>query len=410
MIEDLEKVSITHPELGTFDLEVPIGTSDEDLKDYVSSSDFESSVNLFNSSDTLVGGEGVDTAVGTEGTDTLNQSPMSSVLKRNSKDKENVGILQDILGMDVGEDRGIFGPATEKAVKAFQKSQGLTVDGIVGTNTWAALQSDPQSTEPKESSLLSNSLDTSVKPTLETKSNDSIFKTIEDTAKSFWKDLTKPKPGMVGVNFIPSSHKVYANYIQGYTGIVTEKILNKKELSALGNIVVKKIKNGGNWLTYKDYGGKQTASYKTDISLTPELGDTLKFTLGKTDIIKHGQKILVADEYDLPFDKNHLAVFKYEENGKKKVGISPEKLRNASLAIKLEYISQSEGTQGKAHRYGELFGAKEGEGLSQRYVVGTLSSLGLTEKDVSNLMTLEEYEKMKISTKKMNPANALTSN
>ena len=61
-------------------------------------------------------------------------------LKRNTKDTESVGTLQDMLGMDVGEDRGIFGPATEKAVKAFQKEQGLTTDGIVGKNTWAALQ------------------------------------------------------------------------------------------------------------------------------------------------------------------------------------------------------------------------------------------------------------------------------
>ena len=61
-------------------------------------------------------------------------------LKRNAKDTESVGTLQDMLGMDVGEDRGIFGPATEKAVKAFQKEQGLTADGVVGKNTWAALQ------------------------------------------------------------------------------------------------------------------------------------------------------------------------------------------------------------------------------------------------------------------------------
>ena len=31
---------------------------------------------------------------------------------------------------------GSFGQRTEKAVKDFQKKQGITVDGIVGAETW----------------------------------------------------------------------------------------------------------------------------------------------------------------------------------------------------------------------------------------------------------------------------------
>ncbi|WP_129692361.1 peptidoglycan-binding domain-containing protein [Gottfriedia acidiceleris] len=34
---------------------------------------------------------------------------------------------------------GIFGPVTENAVKKFQASNGLVVDGIVGKNTWGKL-------------------------------------------------------------------------------------------------------------------------------------------------------------------------------------------------------------------------------------------------------------------------------
>lgn len=34
---------------------------------------------------------------------------------------------------------GVYGPATESAVKAFQEAAGLAVDGTVGPDTWAAL-------------------------------------------------------------------------------------------------------------------------------------------------------------------------------------------------------------------------------------------------------------------------------
>src|ERR1041384_952296 len=38
---------------------------------------------------------------------------------------------------------GTFDSTTEQAVKDFQQGAGLTVDGIVGPNTWQALPADP---------------------------------------------------------------------------------------------------------------------------------------------------------------------------------------------------------------------------------------------------------------------------
>jgi hypothetical protein len=55
---------------------------------------------------------------------------------------QDVEYLQTLL-CGVGEIitvDGTFGPATTKAVKAFQKANGLIVDGIVGAKTWAALE------------------------------------------------------------------------------------------------------------------------------------------------------------------------------------------------------------------------------------------------------------------------------
>jgi peptidoglycan hydrolase-like protein with peptidoglycan-binding domain len=52
-----------------------------------------------------------------------------------------VRTLQHLLrarGQNVTVD-GIFGPRTEAAVRAIQSSRGLTVDGIVGNQTWPAL-------------------------------------------------------------------------------------------------------------------------------------------------------------------------------------------------------------------------------------------------------------------------------
>jgi peptidoglycan hydrolase-like protein with peptidoglycan-binding domain len=40
------------------------------------------------------------------------------------------------LGYDPGEIDGRFGSGTEAAVKAFQKAQGIAIDGVVGDITW----------------------------------------------------------------------------------------------------------------------------------------------------------------------------------------------------------------------------------------------------------------------------------
>ena len=61
-----------------------------------------------------------------------------NLLRRGSRG-EGVKELQRRLGMQGNEVDGIFGPATERAVRTLQQNQGLAVDGIVGPNTKAAI-------------------------------------------------------------------------------------------------------------------------------------------------------------------------------------------------------------------------------------------------------------------------------
>lgn len=46
------------------------------------------------------------------------------------------------LGYRTGGLDGIFGASSQNAVIAYQRSRGLTADGIVGCNTWRSLQED----------------------------------------------------------------------------------------------------------------------------------------------------------------------------------------------------------------------------------------------------------------------------
>ena len=64
------------------------------------------------------------------------------LLKRGSI-SNYVLIAQDdlnTLGYRTGGLDGIFGSQTQNAVRSYQRSRGLAVDGIVGCNTWRSLQ------------------------------------------------------------------------------------------------------------------------------------------------------------------------------------------------------------------------------------------------------------------------------
>lgn len=67
-----------------------------------------------------------------------NAYPGPPPLKRGSRGPD-VLLVQQALRMDYSSGPGTFGPKTEAAVKQFQGSVGLEVDGKVGPDTWKAL-------------------------------------------------------------------------------------------------------------------------------------------------------------------------------------------------------------------------------------------------------------------------------
>lgn len=85
--------------------------------------------------------------------------PEDPVLRRGNKG-EDVKTLQKLLvekGYSVGSCGidGDFGSATQKAVKAFQKDNKLTADGVVGQKTWDALKK----ATPKKFNVLVENVD-----------------------------------------------------------------------------------------------------------------------------------------------------------------------------------------------------------------------------------------------------------
>jgi hypothetical protein len=76
------------------------------------------------------------------GSKQLSKLPILTRMLRRGDQGKDVKALQKALnerGFNAGPVDGDLGPRTQAAVKAFQKQAGITVDGIVGPETWGAL-------------------------------------------------------------------------------------------------------------------------------------------------------------------------------------------------------------------------------------------------------------------------------
>lgn len=84
------------------------------------------------------------------------------ILRRGDTGKA-VRKLQRSLGFTGDDVDGLFGPATQRSVRSFQKSRELLVDGVVGRNTWGALmaqQKVPAKSQASQEANLRAFLDT----------------------------------------------------------------------------------------------------------------------------------------------------------------------------------------------------------------------------------------------------------
>ena len=72
----------------------------------------------------------------------INRESVPVVLKQGSTGSEVKTVQQKLKnwGYYSGAVDGIYGAQTKKAVEFFQRKNGLTVDGIVGKNTWNKLK------------------------------------------------------------------------------------------------------------------------------------------------------------------------------------------------------------------------------------------------------------------------------
>jgi hypothetical protein len=74
----------------------------------------------------------------------MNSGPALHVGMTASDVKKLQRLLVALKELNFDQIDGTFGSTTEPAVKSFQQSNGLTADGIVGSQTWSKLPADPQ--------------------------------------------------------------------------------------------------------------------------------------------------------------------------------------------------------------------------------------------------------------------------
>ena len=102
-----------------------------------------------------------------------------------------------------------FGSATETAVKGFQSGNGLTVDGIVGPQTWSKLPADPQT------------------PELSRGANGTPVSALQNGLKTYSAQNPAADPGAIDGDFGPRTEAAVRAY-QSDRGVVVDGIVGDR--------------------------------------------------------------------------------------------------------------------------------------------------------------------------------------
>lgn len=165
----------------------------------------------------------------------------------------------------------------------------------------------------------------------------------------------------------------------GSSPVLGSEFFKDEENEVLRRIASEKIKRGSTGILYSDYNKEAGSkiSYRMGLPDVSDPTEALKFTLGRTDLVRDGDKIVAADEFD----------FEGEEKIAEKSIIDQVKF----LADRAgQYLSGDISTYGAIHSLGEVF-APPGEGPSFRIDLGTAEDLGISKQQFNRLPTLDDY-------------------
>ncbi len=137
-------------------------------------------------------------------TPTAEPTATSSALKAGSQGEEVRYVQKRLkeLGYLSGSADGDFGAATETALKAFQKANGLTADGVAGTRTMTALQSSKAKSSSSSQEAKTKATD-KPKPRTYTPSPPSTYRYLQ--LGSTGSDVTKLQKRLIELGYLSGS-------------------------------------------------------------------------------------------------------------------------------------------------------------------------------------------------------------